>query len=200
VSDKPSDQALAQIASTVQGKSGTNWQQNILVGLFLIVLFTYSAQIITYGLTDSGEAFQSPWCKIAPANYQPIITYLDQHNVKAAWATNLLGNPIPFLTDGKIIVADPEVLNNNEANGTINRIPAYLTIVEKANRPALLAFVAHDDAHPTLLQMLNKQGVHSIFQRFPSQLGADVLVVLPQNQTVSFTATPALFDNFWCSM
>ncbi len=163
-----------------------------------VVLVAYLAgQATTYGLTNPDLAFQSPWCVLAPANYQPIIAYMEREHVRYAWATNLLGYPISFLTNNQIIMADPTAITQPQT--TINRIPAYTDAVNHADRPALLVFVKHDDSHPYLLQQLDALHVTYTSARFPSQPGIDVLVVIPLSRTVSPFESPKL-DIFYCQL
>lgn len=155
-----------------------------------------AGQATTYALTNPDRAFQSPWCTLAPADYRPIIAYLEGEHVHDAWATNLLAYPISFLTRNAIVVADPAAITQPRA--VINRIPAYTTAVSRADRPALLVFVRHADPHPYLLRYLDAAHVQYAFALFPSQPGIDVLVVVPLRRTVSPFA-PGL-DIFYCQL
>src|SRR5579871_297192 len=168
-----------------------------LIGLFALLIVYFGGQTATYGLTNADEAFQSAYCTIAPANYGPIIAYLEQQHVQYVWATNLLAYPISFETNNRIIVADPlAVIHPRDA---INRIPSYTDAVAQADRPTLLVFVKHGDAHPYLLQLLDQQHVTYNAAFFPSQPGVDVLAVTPLNQNVSPLTTPSL-DIFYCQI
>ncbi|HEY1352507.1 MAG TPA: hypothetical protein VGF67_23050 [Ktedonobacteraceae bacterium] len=163
----------------------------------LVVLAAYLAgQATTYALTNPDLAFQSPWCTMAPADYRPIIAYMEREHVRFAWATNLLAYPISFLTKDAIVMADPAAITQPRA--VINRIPASTNAVQHAARPALLVFVKHGDAHPYLLAHLDAAHVTYTFALFPSQPGIDVLVVVPISRTVSPFA-PGL-DIFYCQL
>ena len=168
-----------------------------LIALVAVLAAYLAGQATTYGLTNPDLAFQSPWCTLAPANYQPIIAYMEQEHVHYAWATNLLGYPISFLTDNKIIMADPAAITQPQA--VINRIPSYTNAVNHADRPALLVFVKHGDLHPYLLQQLDAARVTYTSALFPSQPGIDVLVVIPLSRTVSPFESPKL-DIFYCQL
>lgn len=173
------------------------WRISVaLVVLFALLGAYLAGQATTYGLTNPALAFQSPWCTIAPANYEPIITYMEHEHIQYAWATNLLAYPISFKTDNKIIMADPTALSHPSA--TINRIPTYTAAVNHADRPSLLVFVKHGDAHPYLLQQLDAAHVTYKAALFPSQPGIDVLVVTPLSRTVSPFESPN-FDIFSCA-
>ncbi len=164
--------------------------------VLMLVLLYVGMQAITYGLTDSGMTFQSPYCTIGPANNGPIIAYMQQQHIRYAWATNFLADPIVFKTDSQIIAADPLPLMHPKI--AINRIPEYTTMVMHADRPSLLVFVRHGDAHPSLLRTLASEGITYRYALFPSEPGVDVLIVTPLNRTVSPTSSKA-FDIFYCS-
>lgn len=167
----------------------------MLGGLLAILVAYLGAQTVTYGLTNQNRAFQSPWCVIAPADYTPIISYMEQEHIQYAWATNLLGYQISFITNNQIIFADP--LPRIHPAIAINRIPAYTDTLARADRPSLLVFVKHGDIHPHLLQLLDAEQITYKAAFFPSQPGIDVMVVTPLNRTVPIFESPG-FDIFYC--
>lgn len=169
----------------------------VLLVLGILLAAYLAGQATTYGLTNPDLAFQSPWCTMAPADYRPIIAYLEREHVHTAWATNLLAYPISFLTGNAIVMADPAAITQPQA--VINRIPAYTDAVSRADRPALLVFVKHGDPHPYLLAQLDAAQVRYTFAFFPSQPGIDVLVVIPLSRTVSPVTSPGL-DIFYCQL
>lgn len=189
---------LAQERAQLQGSTVGHARRSVFgVALLGVLLLAYlGAQAVTYGLTNPDLAFQSAYCTIAPADYQPIITYMERENIRYAWATNLLGYQISFQTDNQIILADP--LARIHPDISINRIPAYTDAVARAERASFLVFVRHGDTHPHLLQLLDARYVTYKTAFFPSQPGVDVLVVTPTNQTVSPFVSPE-FDLFYCS-
>jgi len=167
-------------------------------GVLLAFLLGYlGVQAWTYGLTDAAATFQSPFCLEAPANNDPIIAYMQSRHITRAWAPNLLGYPIVFKTNGSIIIANPLALTNPPQ--AINRIPAYTSAVQQADRPSFLVFARHDDQHPPLLKMLADEGVTYQAARFPSEPGIDVLVVTPVSRTVSPLESKAFDGFFICS-
>jgi hypothetical protein len=168
-----------------------------MVALCVFLIAYFGGQATTYGLTNPDLAFQSPWCTIAPANYAPIIAYMEKQHIQYAWATNLLAYPISFLSDNQIVMADPIALIPNKP--VINRIPAYSNAVKAADRPSLLVFVKHDDPYPHLLQQLDQEHITYTDAYFPSQPGVDVLIVTPLNLTVSPLASPNLAVSFYCA-
>ncbi len=161
------------------GRVGYTVLQTILFAFLFVYL---GAHVATYGLTDTTATFQSPFCLEAPANNDPIISYMQHEHIRYAWAANLLAYPIVFKTNGGIIIANPLALTRPPL--AINRIPVYTTAVQHADRPSILVFAQHNDPHPALLTMLDKQQVTYQVARFPSEPGIDVLVVTPLNRTV----------------
>ncbi|HEX7733506.1 MAG TPA: hypothetical protein VF458_01540 [Ktedonobacteraceae bacterium] len=184
----------AQFETSTSGRARRPMGGVLLLGVLLLVYL--SGQAATYGLTNPDLAFQSAYCTIAPANYQPIIAYMEQEGIRYAWATNLLGYQISFETDNQIIMADP--LARIHPDISINRIPAYTDAVANAERASFLVFVKHGNAHPRLLQLLDARQVAYKTAFFPSQPGVDVMVVTPVDKTVSPLASPE-FDLFYCS-
>ncbi len=162
--------------------------------LFAILLVYLGAQAWTYGLTDPGYTFQSAYCLEAPANNGPIIAYMQHERIHYAWASNWLAYDIVFKTNGSIIVADP--LPFLPGNPNIDRIPANTQAVRHADRPTLLVFVHHTDAHPLLLNYLDSHQVTYQAARFPSEPGIDVLVVTPLSRTVSPFESPTFANIF----
>src|SRR5229473_2624365 len=167
-----------------------------LVGLFALLLAYLGAQAWTYGLTNPYLAFQTPYCTIAPANDDPIISYMQHEHIRYAWGTNLLVYPIVFKTNNSIIMADP--LARIHPSISIDRIPSYTDAVKNADRPSFLVFVKHGDPHPLLLQLLDTEQVTYKVAYFPSEPGIDVMVVTPLNRTVSPFSSKS-FDLFYCS-
>lgn len=186
VTEKQAGQARREERETVPVQTSNVERRNrpVLLGLLVVLLVAYfGGQVTTYGLTDPDQAFQSAYCTIAPANYAPIIAYMQREGIRYAWATNLLGYQISFETDNAIIMADPLPLI--QPGAAINRIPAYTNALSNADRPSLLVFIKHGDPHPYLLQALQNEHVAYRMARFPSQPGVDVLIVTPTSRTVS---------------
>ncbi|HYT28892.1 MAG TPA: hypothetical protein VEL72_07725 [Ktedonobacteraceae bacterium] len=150
--------------------------------IFALLLAYLGAQAWTYNLSYPNYDFQSPYCPIIPANYDPIITYMEQQHIRYAWATNLLGHPITFETNSRVIVVDP--LEVTHPPLAINRIPAYTDAVYHANRPSLVVFVQHTDPRPLLLRLLDADQVTYHVARFPSEPAIDVMVVTPLSRTI----------------
>lgn len=162
--------------------------------LFGVLLLYFCVQASTYVLTDSGRTFQSNYCTIDPANYTPIIDYMEREHIQYFWASNLLAYPIVFETDSRVIGVDPTPILHPRI--ALNRIPAYTGAVLQASRPSLMVMIQANDPRPVLLQLLDEQ--HITYQEavFPSAPGYDVLIVTPLNRTVS--PLQKGFDIFYC--
>lgn len=163
------------------------------ISLFAVLFSYLGVQASTYGLTDADATFQSPSCTIVPANNDLIIAYLQQEHVHYAWAITWIGNPITFKTNEGIITADPRVIISHYGLG---RIPRYTYDLLKANRPAMLTLVQHEDTHPALLKILNARKVTYHARRFPSEPGYDVLVVTALSRTVPMLSTQLYVSAF----
>lgn len=186
LTEKRAGQARSEERETAPVQTSHVERRNrpVLLGVLVLLLVAYfGGQATTYGLTDPDQAFQSAYCTIAPANYTPIIAYMQREGIRYAWATNLLGYQISFETDNAIIMADPLPLV--QPGAAINRIPTYTNALSSADRPSLLVFVRHGDPHPYLLQALQSEHVAYRMASFPSQPGVDVLIVTPTSRTVS---------------
>jgi hypothetical protein len=209
VLQKPIFERPARGAPTIHGPGGPLrrmvragnpvWGTGNAPALFLlraVVLAYLGAQAWTYGITDPGYTFQSAYCLEAPANNEPIIAYMQHEHISYAWASNWLAYGIVFKTNGSIIAADPLPFLPRSPN--IDRIPANTEAVRHADRPTLLVFVHHNDAHPLLLRYLDDEKVMYRAARFPSEPGIDVLVVTPLSRTVSPFEAP-VFQNIFTS-
>ena len=172
--------------------------QRAMLGLLVgfLILATY-LQVVSYGLTDPGSTFQSPYCTKTPANNDAIIAYMQSKHIHYAWANNWIAYPIVFKTQSSIIVSDPLPIIRNIP--MLDRIPAYTQAVRNADRPSFLVTVHHDDPYPELLDLLDAEKVTYDYARFPSQEGTDVLVITPLNQTVSPFGAGIFFNIFMCS-
>jgi hypothetical protein len=199
----PTNGAIVEILAPARGATTYTtalWLRSpsMLQGILFAFLLVYlGMQAWTYGLTDEAATFQSPFCREAPANNDPIIAYMQREHISYAWAPNLLGYPIVFKTNSRIIIANPLALTNPPQ--AINRIPAYTAVVQQADRPSFLVFARHDDTHPALLRMLDDEHVMYRVARFPSEPGFDVLVVTPVSRTVSPLESKAFYGFFICS-
>jgi hypothetical protein len=165
-----------------------------LVGMLFVALYM---QVFSYGLTNAGSTFQSPYCTFAPANNDAIIDYMKREHIQYAWAPSWIAYPIVFKTQSSIILADPLPFITH--NPMLNRIPANSAAVIHADRPSLITFVKHDDHDPELLQFLDNEHITYRVARFPAQEGRDVIVVTPLNRTVSPLGPGPFFNIFICS-
>jgi hypothetical protein len=168
-------------------------QGKLVNGILIACIVVYlAAQAVTYIRANPVYTFQSFACQIAPVDDGPIISYMQREHIRYAWGTVWIGNAIVFRTDGQIIVADPRIITVHADN----RIPANTAAVQQADRPAVLAFALHSDAHPDLLKALSRQGVAYTVARFPSVPGLDVLVLQP-DRTLSPSTANALGSWFY---
>jgi hypothetical protein len=160
-------------------------QGKLINGILIACVVIYlAAQAVTYIRANPVYTFQSFACQVAPVDNGPIISYMQKEHMRYAWGAVWIGNAIVFKTDSKIMVADPRIITVH-AN---NRIPANTAAVLQADRPAILAFALHSDAHPDLLRDLSRQGVAYTVARFPAVQGLDVLVVQPDRTLPPSTA------------
>jgi hypothetical protein len=164
------------------------------VFLFVLLFVSLFAQVLTYGLSNSGLTFQSPSCADSPANNEPIIAYMQQEHIRYAWSVSWIANAIVFKTDEKIIVADPRTIFPH--SNFLNRMPAYVDAVRNADRPSMLVFIQHGDPYPLLQKTLDAEHVVYRAAVFPSQPGIDILVVTPLSRTVS-PLESAAFQNMF---
>jgi hypothetical protein len=163
--------------------------------LLTFMLAYLGTQAWTYRQTDPGYTFQSPYCRLDPANNDPIIAYMQRAHIHYFWASSLLAYPIVFKTNSSIIGADPTPLRNPKAT---NRIPAYTNAVLHADRPSMLVMIHHGDPDSRLLRLLKARNITYMAAVFPSQPGFDILVVTPISHTVS-PLESTILDTFYCT-
>ncbi len=162
--------------------------------LLVVLLATLLMQGGSYGLANAATTFQSPSCMIAPANNDAILTYLQQNHIHYAWAISWIAYPLDFKANGSIILADPRPEISQPP--TAGRLPATTTAVQAANRPSMLVFIKHGDAHSVLIRILNLEHITYRAAVFPSEPGTDVLVVTPLNRTVSLFSSHGFHEAF----
>ncbi len=179
---------------TTPGPRAQSAWLGLLVGFLVLSVYL---QIGSYGLSDAGSTFQSPYCTFAPANNDAIIAYLQREHIHYAWANNWIAYPIVFKTHESIVISDPLPIIRHIP--ILDRIPAYTGAVIQADRPSFIVLVKHNDPYPELLQLLDAKQVTYRSARFPAQEGRDVLVVTPINQTVSPFGVGDFYNIFICS-
>jgi hypothetical protein len=180
-------------APTTPGLSHWKLVQALLVGFLLLAVYL---QLALYAASDGGSTFQSSFCTYPPANNDAIIAYLEREHIHYAWANNWIAYPIVFKTHESIIISDPLPIIRHYS--ILDRIPAYTEAVRKADRPSFIILIKHEDTHPLMLELLNKQKVKYTVARFSGQEGRDALVITPLNQTVS-PLDSSFFTVFVCS-
>lgn len=154
-------------------------------GLTLLLVLLFCMQGASYFLTHPGKTFLPHSCVTTPADNDALVQYMQHENIRYAWASTWIGNPIIFETQGSIVVADPRPVIDRSAN--LGRVPEFVETVLQADRPALLSFVRHDDSDPELLRVLDQMGIVYKTALFPAQPGVEILVVQPLNRTVDLT-------------
>lgn len=187
---------LGQAATpTMDSSNGRMHASMVTQGVLLLVLLaTLFMQGWSYGLANAATTFQSPSCMIAPANNDAILAYLQQNHIHYAWAISWIAYPLDFKANGSIILADPRPAIMQPP--TAGRLPATTTAVLAADRPSLLAFVKHGEAHPVLLRLMQIEHITYREAIFPSEPGYDVLVVTPLNRTVSIFSSHGFHEVF----
>ncbi len=152
------------------------WQKVQTGLLFLLLIVYFVSQTIAYIRSDSNYMLQGPGCAIAPANSEPIISYLLAEHIRYAWATGWVGDPITFKTNGAVLLSEPEPKS---------RLPLTSRAILHSDRPSILLLVKHSDLHPPILRTLDKQHVTYRTARFFSQPETDLLIITPLNRNIS---------------
>lgn len=158
---------------------GMQFFQIILLGIVVLYLGVQGA---LYVQSDGGYTFQTSGCTAAPANNDPIITYLRDQHIHYVWASFWIGNPIMFKSGEEIIAADPRVITDPHFG---SRLPANTDAVLHSDRPSVLTLVLSTEKHPQLLKTLDAEKISWRAARFPSEPGFDLLVVTPLNSPIS---------------
>ena len=147
----------------------------IQVGLLVVLAIYFCLQGVAYIQADPRYTFQGTGCISSnPTDQSPIINYMQHANIRYAWATGWLGDPITFKTNGALLVT--------ELHG---RIQANSNTVLHADRPGIFFLALHNDLHPAILKALDASNVTYHIERFYSEQGVDLLLVTPLNRTVS---------------
>jgi hypothetical protein len=147
----------------------------IQVGLLVVLTIYFFSQGVVYIQADPRYTFQGTGCISSnPTDQDSIIKYMQQAHIRYAWATGWLGDPITFKTNGALLVTERP-----------GRILANSNTVLHADRPGFFFLVRHDDLYPTILRALDAKNVTYHIERFFSEPGIDLLLVIPLNRTVS---------------
>jgi hypothetical protein len=157
--------------------------QTAQVAIIVAVLIYVAIQGYCYSQADPGYTFQTTGCKVAPANSDPMIAYMQREHIHYAWSSFWMAYPIIFKTNGTIIVVDPR--DSTDPTVFSSRLPAYYTAVTHAHLPSVLPLVAHNDTHPQLLSILDAQHITYHVARFSSEPGVDMLIITPLNKPIS---------------
>ena len=170
-----------------EGFNPTQWPPFLSKALLILGLVLFiGTQALTYGQTNGGQAFQSPYCSADPYDNGPILNYLEAQHIHYTWSPAMLGSPLMFKSHLTIINADPLAF----VHIAIDRIPAYTQAVAHADRPSVLIVVPHNSVDS--LPLFNSLGVTYHYARFVSQPGYDVLVITPVNRSFPPLELPKL--------
>lgn len=144
-------------------------------GLLVVLAIYFCLQGAAYIQANPRYTFQGTGCISAnPTDQYPIINYMQQTNIRYAWSTGWLGDPITFKTNGALLVT--------ELHG---RIQANSNTVLHADRPGIFFLARHSDLHPAIFRALDARNITYHIERFYSEPGVDLLLVIPLNRTVS---------------
>jgi hypothetical protein len=174
------DESKPQGRSTVQRVFTLLPFSKILQAGLLVILIAYlGSQSYAWIAANGGYTFQASGCTIAPANNDPIISYMLKQHIRYVWAHGWLSDPITFKTESKVVTADPRYA------AAISRIPEYNLALRHANRPSIITLVTHNDPSPAQLQLLAAHNITYSLGRFYSEPGFDLLVITPLNRSVT---------------
>jgi hypothetical protein len=147
----------------------------IQVGLLIVLVIYFCLQGVAYIQANPRYTFQGTGCISAnPTDQDPIINYMQRADIRYAWATGWLGDPITFKTNGALLVTEQP-----------GRILVNSNTVLHAERPDIFFLVRSDNLHPTILHALDARNITYHIERFYSEPGVDLLLVTPLNRTVS---------------
>jgi hypothetical protein len=152
---------------------GSVLRQVLLVGILLVY---FSTQADAYVTSDPHNTFQTSGCVSAPGDDTPIITYMQQHHIRYALATDWIGDPLTFKTDTQLVVAEFK-----------SRLPGESERVLQSKRYSLIVFANHDGPQPPILHILQEKHIRYAVKRFFSVPRRDVMIITPLDQTIPIT-------------
>ena len=148
-------------------------------GLLVILVVYLGSQSYAWIAANGGYTFQASGCTMAPANNDPVISYMLKDHIRYVWAHGWLGDPITFKTESAVVTADPRY------TPAVSRIPAYNQALRHADRPSIIMLVMHNDPSPAPLQLLAAHNITYTLARFYSEPDFDLLLITPLNRSVS---------------
>lgn len=143
-----------------------------------------AVQLGTYATADPTATFQSPYYPRVPGDMRPLLAYLDEHHITAAWCNHWVGNIVTFETDGRTTCAD---YYDQVALGGLWRPPGTLETVSATDRPSFI--LIGQGARPLLAQELDAQGIPYTLAYLPA---ANVTVITPARTVDPATVIPGL--------
>ena len=154
-----------------------------------VVLVAGLAQGATYLVASPTETFHSPYYVYTPpARMAPLISYLKQHDIQAAWCNHWIGNIITFESGGHTVCAD---YYDQVIRGGIKRPPGALARVGAASNPSFILIVT--DEHPLLAQELDAQGVTYTQTILPAE---GVTIITPATYVDPDTVVDGLAEDY----
>jgi hypothetical protein len=132
-----------------------------LAGLVLALNLAGAARL------DPLAAFNSPYYDRLPPTLDPLIDYLDAHDIRHVWTDAGLGQVLMFATGERILAAD--YYDSHMAGGVI-RFPAALAAVERAERVAFVTPIYPGQPDPPLHRALDAAGVAYTVERVTPEL------------------------------
>jgi len=138
--------------------------------LLLVLVVYFSSQFYYYVTSDPHTVFKNPNCINMLSDNTGIDQYLQQNNIHYALGTGWVADPVTFTTDGAVLASEP---------GPGARIAANQNKILQQDHYAFLFIVRSSNTYPEMLQLLDKYHYQYTVKRFPSQPGAEVMVVNP---------------------
>jgi hypothetical protein len=154
----------------------------------LVLLIGGAAQLGTYALANPATTFQSPYFRRASLDQSTLLTYLQTHHIRYAWANHWLGNIVTFETGGQITCAD---YYDQVVQGGLHRPPGTLEAVGAADAPSFILTLT--DPHPLLAQELDAQHVPYTLTVLPQ---SGVTVITPVRTVDPATVIPGLGQDY----
>jgi hypothetical protein len=170
---------VARIAPIVR-RTGALW--------LLVLLGAGILQAGTYALASPSLTFQSPYYDRIPADDSQLLSYLQAHDIHAAWCNHWLGNVVTYRTDGATTCAD--YYDQVYLHG-IQRPPGTLQTVSAADRPSFILILT--DSHPCLARELDAQGVAYTLAVLPA---SGVTIITPDRTVNPATVVQGLGQDY----
>ncbi|HEY8324778.1 MAG TPA: hypothetical protein VIG77_09835 [Ktedonobacterales bacterium] len=154
-----------------------------------VILVAGMAQGATYLTASPTQTFHSPYYVYTPpARMSPLIDYLKQHDIQAAWCNHWIGNIITFESGGQTVCAD---YYDQVTRGGIKRPPGTLQQVGAASNPSFILIVTEE--HPLLARELDAQGIAYTQTILPAE---GVTIITPARYVNPATVEAGLAEDY----